>query len=112
MTENLYCVFDELSGNLTHFVLASSDGLAARNILMTLQVPLKDTKLLCLGSYTKDSIGNAERYSLSHVHFDLKNVRTIPWTVYKFPESVSEALSPLGLSDDEVDEIKSNIEEK
>lgn len=109
LKENLYCVFDKVSGTLSHFVSATSDGLAVRQILLSLQVPLKDTICLCFGTFTK-SYSDSDMLSADLVwskilHFGSCDIREVPWSCYKFPADVAEALAPLGASPDEVNAV-------
>lgn len=105
LVSHLYCVYDTISKNLSHFGLYSSDGLAARSILSTLQVPLKDTQLIRLSTLQSDLDSPLDDvHSFSPIQFE-----KVPWSCYKFPETVAEALSPLNLS---VDELKEIVKEK
>ena len=104
--ENFYIVYDKITCTFGHGISAPSDNVAARTILSTLEVPIKDTILFCFGSFSAD-------YDLNNLEIGFENVdvkilsrmRPIPWTVYKFPESVADSLAPLGLSPDEVKDI-------
>lgn len=104
MKENLYCVQDTVSGNLSHFVLATSDGLACRNILLTMEVPLKDTKVFRLATVTRTLDDSHCDFSVDY----LDEPVFVSWDSYRFPNDVAEALAPLGLSHDEVVEISKN----
>lgn len=110
MNDFLYCVFDKLSGKLSEFGLYSSDGLAAREILKTLRVPLKDSLLLKLFEYDKSAVtSDMKEVSLNDVRICDFNVTVIPWSVYKFPENQAEALSPLEAST-KIQEIHERVE--
>lgn len=104
---SLYCVYDKVSKHLSHFGLYTSDGLACRSILSTLQVPLKDTQLYriseCEQNIDTESSDLHDVYSFSVFEFI-----PVDWSCYKFPENVAEALSPLNLSNDELKEIIQN----
>lgn len=107
--ENLYAVFDKLSGTFHHFTTATSDGLAVRNILLTLTCPLKDNVCVKLGRFDKVFNPNADEISLlncSFIPFD--DFQVVDWKVYKFPNDVAEALTPLGCTPDEIKEITRN----
>lgn len=102
---NLYGVFDKVSGVVGHFVLATSDGLAVREILLTLQVPLKDTVCLCFGTLNK----HYSDLDMESVNLDWSKcltffsaIREVSWSSYKFPADVAEALAPLNASPDEI----------
>lgn len=104
--ENLYCVFDKLSGTFHHFTTATSDGLAVRNILLTLTCPLKDNVCLKLGRFEKVFESDVQEISLSNCAFlPCGDFQIVDWSVYKFPNDVAEALAPLGCSPDEIKEI-------
>lgn len=101
--ENLYAVFDKISGVLYEFTVQPNDTLAVRSVLLTLRVPLKDSKLICLGAVKSNFDTNDEELDLSQLDFDWnERPRVVSWNCYKFPENVSDALAPLGLSPDEV----------
>lgn len=106
--EGIYCVFDTLTGRLSEFGTYPNDGIAARSILSTLRVPLKDTILLKLGVFDTSAVSpEMKEVSLSDVTFCFAcpDPEVIPWTVYRFPETVSEAIAPLGVSPEEVKQI-------
>lgn len=104
--ENLYCVFDKLSGAFHHFTVASSDGLAVRNILITLTCPLKDNICLKLGRFDKSFPSDSQEVSLLDCSFtSFEDFEEVSWSSYHFPENVVEALAPLGVSPDEAKEI-------
>lgn len=99
MKLSLYGAWDNLSHTYIEFtVTPQNDGLAVRQILSSLRVPLKDSQLICLGSFDSE-VG---------FHSFEKDIRVVDWSCYKFPETVAEALSPLALSDSELSEIVSN----
>ena len=104
--ENLYCVFDKLSGTFHHFTVASNDGLAVRDILLTLSCPLKDNICLKLGKFDKAFPSDAQEVSLLDCDFQVfSGFVEVPWNSYKFPETVAQALAPLGVSPDEAKDI-------
>lgn len=107
--ENLYCVFDKLSGTFHHFTTATSDGLAVRNILLTLTCPLKDNVCIKLGRFDKVFDANSQEISLLDCAFvPIGDFQVVDWSVYKFPNDVAEALAPLGCTPDELKEITRN----
>lgn len=93
---NIYVVYDKLSGLLNYMSLAENDTLAVRNVLSTLRFPLKDSELYCIGSFNRFFEENQLEipFSSCDVHF-LDKCRFVPWSCYKFPETVAEALEPL-----------------
>lgn len=100
MILTLYGAYDNLARNfITFTVTPKNDGLAVRNVLSTLRVPLKDTQLVTLGDFDSD-VG---------FHSFKSSIRSIDWSVYKFPENVADALSPLGLSESELSECLKNV---
>lgn len=104
--ENLYCVFDKLSGTFHHFTIATSDGLAVRNILLTLTCPLKDNVCIKLGEFNKFIRSDAQEINLFECKFtSFSNFKIVDWSCYKFPNDVAEALAPLGCTPDELKEI-------
>lgn len=112
VSEKLYCVFDKVSGNVSHFCSSTSDGLAVRTILLSFQVPLKDSVVLCFGELVKTfADDNMESTNLDWslcLNFSDFTVREVPWSSYKFPSDVADALAPLGASDDEIREVLRN----
>lgn len=93
---NIYCVYDKLSGLLVHMCLAENDTLAVRNTLSTLRFPLKDTELYCIGTFGRSFEENQTEIPFSSCDATFLNkCRFVPWSCYKFPETVAEALSPL-----------------
>ena len=102
---NIYCVYDKLSGLLVYMCLAENDTLAVRNTLSTLRFPLKDTELYCIGSFSRSFEENQTEIPFSSCETSfLKKCRFVPWSCYKFPETVAEALSPL-----ECEELIENV---
>lgn len=104
--ENLYCVFDKLSGHITQFFTRSSDAIAVRDVIFTLSYPLKDSTLLKFGSFectvpAGEIVANALD-CFSNCNW---NLQIVPWDSYKLPETKAEALAPLGLSPDEVKKL-------
>ena len=109
MNYNLYALFDKVSGTVTNTFIALNDGLAVRETLLTLRVPIRDSQIYQIGTFVqnldKDKISV---FDLS-CHFSVNpNYRLVSWDSYRFPENVAEALAPLGCSPDEVAEISKN----
>lgn len=93
---NIYVVYDKLSGFLKYMYLSENDTLAVRDVLATLRFPLKDTELYCIGTFDRSFEENQLEipFSSCDVTF-LSKCRFVPWSCYKFPETVAEALEPL-----------------
>lgn len=106
VVEKLYCVLDHVSGELREFTVATSDGLAVRRILMTLRVPIKDNDVFCLGEIHRDFSESAILIDSSCISTKLDEFRQVPWSSYRFPEDKAEAFAPLGLTPDELSEVK------
>lgn len=108
-TQKIYCVYDKLTPCFYQFCVADNDGLACRTILLSLRVPLKDTELLCLGE-----IHSEYDVSLNEVPLSCHDIkyydkpRVIPWSVYKFPDTIAEAVAPLGCTPEEIKQITEN----
>ena len=76
--------------------MSENDTLAVRDVLKTLRYPLKDTELYCLGSFFRHFEENQTEIPFSCCDVSLlSKCRYVPWSCYKFPETVAEALSPL-----------------
>lgn len=106
-TENVYFVFDRLTGRLLFGFTSVNDTLAVRDSLLTLRVPLKDSVLLCVGSYEVSFDGSAKEIDFqldTDLHF-FDSARVVPWNCYKFPETPAEALSLLELDSDSLDRL-------
>lgn len=97
---NIYVVYDKLSGFLKHMYLAENDTLAVRDVLSTLRFPLKDTELYCIGTFDRSFDENQLEipFASCDVTF-LDKCRFVPWSCYKFPENIGEALAPLDCSE-------------
>ena len=104
--ESLYAVFDKLSGHITQFFTRSSDAIAVRDVIYTLRYPLKDTVLLKIVDYVL-TVPASEPVDdvLDCFDFAVLNPKVVPWDSYKVPETIAEALAPLGLSPEEVKKI-------
>lgn len=109
MHYNLYALFDKVSGCVTSTFIAQNDGLAVRETLLTLRVPIRDSEIYQIGTFVQDF--DKDKVSLFDLscHFSVNNsYRLVSWDSYRFPENVAEALAPLGCSPDEIVEISKN----
>lgn len=106
---SLYAVFDKSAGILREFTVGVTAGNACRDILLTLRVPLNDSELVKLGDFVRDvpvtSPAGSLRYGVNLRFIPCDKPEIIPWTVYKFPENVADAVAPLGCTPEEVREI-------
>lgn len=109
MKYNHYALFDKVSGHVTSTFIATNDGIAVRDTLLSLRVPIRDSEIYQIGTFVQDfDTGNVGFFE-SSCHFDVLNVpRLVSWESYKFPENVAEAVAPLGCTPDEVREITKN----
>lgn len=109
---SLYAVFDKSAGILREFTVGVTAGNACRDILLTLRVPLNDSELVKLGDFVRDvpvtSPAGSLCYGVNLKFIPCEKPEILPWTVYKFPENVAEAVSPLGCSPEEVRQITLN----
>lgn len=109
MQQTLYAVFDKLSGQFHHFTLATSDGLAVREILRSLTCPIKDNQVVKLGRFDWSYPTGVSEVSLNDVAFvPADDFVPVDWSSYRFPNDVAEALAPLGTTPDELREIVSS----
>lgn len=111
--DKLYGIFDKLAGRYVQFFSRPSDALAVRDSLYTLRFSLNDSELICFGDIKLTVPTDVEDIHAPEVTFFTSSLpRLVPWDSYKFPETVGEALAPLGLSDEEIKEIsKAKIEQ-
>lgn len=105
----LYCVLDNISGNVSHFNMSATDGLACRKVIGTL-------KCLTFEDYTLYQIGFVQ-LSHQHVHdkdyrFELgkdvqihlfRRPKIVEWSSWRVPESPAQVIAPLGLSLEETE---------
>ena len=93
----IYAAFDTLSGRILDMVQADSDSHAVRELLLSMKVPLRDTDVYCLGTVNSQYPNDIPKVSFSSLTFSWfdKPVQ-VPWSAYSFPESLAEAISPLG----------------
>lgn len=99
----IFASYDRLLGDFTEFTVADSAGQAARSLLLTLRVPVKDCDLYCIGEYVSDIPTEVTVVPINCLSFKYYSTPKIyPWSVYHFPESVAEAMSPLGATPEEI----------
>lgn len=104
--QNFYLVYDKVSCSFDHGFSSASDFLAVRSVLSTLDVPIKDSILFCIGSFKADFDPETLEIDFECVTLSMLDFwRVVPWSSYKFPETPADALAPLGLSPDEVKAI-------
>lgn len=109
MKYNLYALYDKVSGTLTNTFVSTNDGLAVRETLLSLRVPIRDSEIYQIGTFTQELDNDKASFFELSCHFKTITVpRLVSWDSYKFPENVAEALAPLGCSPDEVAEIAKN----
>lgn len=105
---NLYCLYDKVSDAVVDTLIAQSDGVAVRNTLLTLRVPIRDTEIFQIGTMSRfvqnDKLSDFE----SSTDFEICTPRLVSWESYRFPENVAEAVAPLGCTSDEIREITKN----
>ena len=96
----VYMAYDYVSHYPIFFFVARNDSEAVRKAMLSLRVPLKDSSIYQLGCFNPDlDIANFK---------PLKILRLVPWSSYKLPENMADALAPLGASPDEIQEIIKN----
>ena len=105
-----YIVFDKVSGQIILSLTSQNDTLAVRDSLMTMRVPLKDCELYQVADIVSDfdSHSNEIKFGFDFKYNSLSSPRFVSWSCYKFPESPAEALAPLGLSNEELNQLVSN----
>lgn len=101
--DSVYMIHDSVANYPIGFVIARSDGEAVRKALLSLRVPIRDSQLYHIGTFDPQGFANFQA---------LKTIRLVSWEKYKLPESVSEALAPLGTSPDELREIVESVQKK
>lgn len=112
-TSYMYTVFDTISGRFHADCVCANDTLAVRETLSTLRVPLKDSELYCIGEVQYDfKTEDKELVFGHHVKLTPMTPRKVPWSCYKFPETLADSLAPLGLSPDEVKVVVSRSQKK
>lgn len=106
---NLYALYDKVSDTVVDTFIAQSDGVAVRNTLLTLRVPIRDSEIFQIGTMSR--FVQNDKLSIdfeSSTDFEFVKPRYVSWESYRFPENVSEAVAPLGCTPDEVREITKN----
>lgn len=107
---NCYVVFDKLAGNFYCYVNAPNDSLAIREALSTLRVPIRDTNLYCYGHIVRNIPFNKQNIELgSDVVFTPSEFRLVPWSSYKFPETVAESLEELHMSKEDMEQYIQSV---
>lgn len=105
----LYFVFDKISGAISGFTSAVNDTMAVRNVLSTLMYPLKDTELYCYGEVSGELDPDSKQVILNQAYkFDFFEPQFVSWSCYKFPETVADSLSELGLTKEEMEQFNLN----
>lgn len=100
----VYMAYDDISHYPIFFFVARNDSEAVRKAMLSLRVPLKDSSLYQIGAFNPDD---------SKANFEtLKSLRFIPWSSYRLPENIAEALAPIGASPSEIEEIIKNSVKK
>lgn len=105
---NLYCLYDKVSDTVVSTFISQSDGVAVRNTLLTLRVPIRDSEIYQIGEMSRFIENDKIKDFESSTAFVLCEPRLVSWECYKFPENVAEAVAPLGCTPDEVREITKN----
>lgn len=112
----VYAVYDKYFGSFSSMFVAENDALACRLAFTSLRVPLKDSDLYCLGDFVR-TIPFGEHGKIDPIPFSLdlnwySSPRFVSWDNYRLPETIADAVAPLGLSPDEVAELtRKQIEE-
>lgn len=110
MKYNHYALYDKVSGHLLSTFIATNDGVAIRDTLLSLRVPIRDSEVYQIGTFHQEiDPDSSPSFLLSCTFYALPTPRLVPWDFYKFPENVAEAVAPLGCTPDEVREITKNF---
>lgn len=108
----IFAAYDRFLGDYVHLVTADSAGLAARSLLLSLKVPVKDCDLFCIGEYRSDIPTDLTTVPISCLKFKYySSPKAYPWSVYHLPESVAEAMAPLGATPEEIEEREKFVKE-
>lgn len=105
---NLYALFDKVSDTVVDTFIAQSDGVAVRNTLLTLRVPIRDSEIYQIGTMSRFVENDKLSDFVTSTDFEIVSPRLVSWESYRFPENVAEAVAPLGCTPDEVREITKN----
>lgn len=109
MKYNHYALYDKVSAHVLSTFIATNDGVAVRDTLLSLRVPIRDSEIYQIGTFVQNLNTDKQASFELSCHFDVLNVpRLVSWDSYKFPENVAEAVAPLGCTPDEVREITKN----
>lgn len=98
--DKLYSVWDQVAQRRILWFTAPNDGVAVRQALPALRVPLRDCVLHCHGYC-----------AVNGTPAGLRRCEEVDWSSYKFPETKSEALAPLKLSAEEISSMESEDKE-
>lgn len=109
MKYNHYALYDKVSDHVLSTFVATNDGVAVRDVLLSLRVPIRDSEIYQIGTFTHEANPDgSSSFTLSCSFQTLPAPRLVSWDSYKFPENVAEAVAPLGCTPDEVREITKN----
>lgn len=97
--DGLYMAYDKIAMYPSFFCVAGSDAEAVRKCMLSARVPLKDSDIYYIGSFR---FGSAPNFN------SVSKLRLVPWTAYRLPETMAEALAPLDASPEEIQEIINN----
>ena len=97
MEHKIYCIFDKVSQSVMTTTQAPNGATCVReNIRFLTQVrPLKDLELYEVGSLDIQSLSITPQEPV-----------LVPWDCYKVPTSKAESLAPLGIPEEEFQNIK------
>ena len=65
---NLYALFDKVSDTVVDTFIAQSDGVAVRNTLLTLRVPIRDSEIYQIGTMSRFVILNKSGHSTNLIN--------------------------------------------
>lgn len=102
--DSVYMVYDKVANYPIGFFIANCDGEACRKAMLSLRVPLRDSTLFQIGYF--------ETGFLTPNFSSLKKMRKVDWSCYSLPETVAEAIAPLGASPEEIREIVESVAKK
>lgn len=106
---NLYALYDKVSDTLVETFIAQSDGVAVRNTLLTLRIPIRDNEIYHIGTISRSiEMDKISTFASTTSFSFLSSPRLVSWESYKFPENIADAVAPLGCSADEIREITIN----
>lgn len=102
--DSVYMIYDKVANYPIGFVIANSDGEACRKAMLSLRVPLRDSILYQIGYF--------ESGFLTPNFSALKKMREVDWSSYRLPETLADAIAPLGASPEEIREIVESVAKK